>query len=100
MFVPEWSNPGIGVSLAFTVGLVGFVACAPLVAHAALLYSRGRVGSVLERGVLAVAYVGAVGLLGLLPTAVFDPPAQGCLECPENLLLIHSDSGAFDAFLR
>src|SRR6266540_18791 len=41
-FLPEWSNPEVGVSLAFTVGLVGLVACPPLDAHAALAHPHGR----------------------------------------------------------
>lgn len=99
-FLPEWSNPSVGVAFAFTVALVGFVSCAPLVAHAALCYPRGRVGSVLERGVLVVAYAGAIALLGLLPAAVFDPAAQGCLECPDNLVLVHGNAGALASFTR
>lgn len=99
-FLSEWSNPGVRFSLVFTVGLVGMVACLPLVAHAALAYPLGRVRSVLERGAVAAGYVVALGLLGLLPATVFDPRAQGCLQCPGNLILVRSDTGAFDAFWR
>jgi signal transduction histidine kinase len=97
-FLPEWGNPGIGSAAAFSIGLAGFVACPPLVAHAALAYPGGRVGSNVARATLAVGYAGAVGLLGLLPTAVFDPRAQSCLQCPRNLLLVHGDAGAFSTF--
>jgi signal transduction histidine kinase len=99
-FVPEWSNPGIGNGLQFTVGLVGFIACAPLVAHAAVAYPTGRLRSPLDRTCVGVAYAASLLLLGLLPSAVFDPKAGGCVECPRNLVLVHGDGGLFEAFNR
>src|SRR5512132_3256953 len=53
-FLPEWSNPGVGTALGFTIGLVGFVACAPFVGHAALAYPTGRLRSRLELAGVAV----------------------------------------------
>jgi signal transduction histidine kinase len=97
-FLPEWSNPGIGTALGFTVGLVGFVACAPLAGHAALAYPTGRLRSSLDVVALATSYGGALLLLGLLPAAVFDPRGTGCLECPRNLVLTTADSGLFHTF--
>lgn len=85
-FLLEWNNAGIGSSLAFTVGLYLYAACPPLVAHAALAYAGGRLSSHVERGVLAVAYVGSLAILGALPALVFDPDAQGCAQCPRNLI--------------
>ena len=99
-FLPEWSNPAVGSSLAFTFALMGVVACPPLVAHAALAYPRGVIASGLERGAVAFAYASAVGVLGLLSTLVFDPAAQGCLGCPANAALVDADPGAFDASMR
>jgi signal transduction histidine kinase len=99
-FLPEWSNPGFGTALGFTVGLVGFAACPPLLAHAALAYPTGRLRSRLELAVVTVSYGGALLLLGLLPVSVFDPKPSGCFECPRNLALIHSDAGLFDTFNR
>jgi signal transduction histidine kinase len=99
-FLPELSNPRVGVAFGFTVGLVGFVACAPLVAHAALAYPTGKLRSPLEVAVVAFSYCGAILLLGLLPTAVFDPKATGCFECPPNLVLVEGDGGLFDTFNR
>jgi len=99
-FLPEWSNSGVGERGAFTLGLVGFAACPPLIAHAALCYPGGRLGSALDRILLAFAYVGALGFLGLLPTAVYDPAAEGCLQCPRNLALTHGDSGAVEFINR
>src|SRR5919108_178970 len=40
-FLPEWSNPGVGTAVGFSVGLVGFAGCAPLVGHAVLAYPSG-----------------------------------------------------------
>jgi signal transduction histidine kinase len=85
-FVPELNNPGIGSSLAFTIGLCLYAACPPLVGHAVLAYPGGRLGSNLTRGVVGIAYVGAVVVLGVLPALVFDPQAQRCTQCPSNLL--------------
>ena len=40
-----------------------------------------------------MAYAVAVGLLGVLAAAVFDPVAQGCVDCPANLLRVATDPG-------
>jgi signal transduction histidine kinase len=99
-FLPELNNPGLGNSLGFTIGLVGFVACAPLVGHAALAYPTGRLRSPLEAGVVAVSYAAALLLLGLLPATVLDPKASGCIECPSNLALVRGDPAFFDSLNR
>jgi signal transduction histidine kinase len=98
-FLPEWTNPDAGSGLAFTLGLVGYVACVPLVAHAALAYPSGRLRSRLDVAVLTVSYSGALLLLGLLPATVFDP-RPGCVECPRNLALVHGDTGLYETFNR
>jgi signal transduction histidine kinase len=99
-FLPEWSNPGVGTALGFTVGLVGFVACPPLLAHAGLAYPTGRLRSRLELAVVTVSYGGALLLLGLLPATVFEPKPSGCFECKRNLALIRGDASLFDMFNR
>jgi signal transduction histidine kinase len=99
-FLPELNNPYLGSALGFTIGLVGFVACAPLVGHAALAYPTGRLRSPLEAGVVAVSYAAALLLLGLLPATVFDPKASGCLECPSNLAFVRGDAALFDSLNR
>jgi signal transduction histidine kinase len=99
-FLSEWSNPGVGTALGFTVGLVGLVVCPPLVAHAALAYPRGRLRSRVEVVVVTLGYTGAVLLLGLLPGTVFDPKWSGCFDCPRNLILVRSDPGLYDTFNR
>jgi signal transduction histidine kinase len=99
-FVPEWGNPGVGTALGFTIGLVGFVACAPFVGHAALAYPTGRLGSVPELAGVTVSYTGALLLVGLLPATVFDVEASGCRECPPNLVLVRGDADLLDSFNR
>jgi len=85
-FLLEWNSAEVGSSLAFTIGLCFYLVCAPLLAHAALAYPRGRLSSNVERGTLAVAYAGSVLVLGVLPALFFDPRAQGCTRCPRNLV--------------
>src|SRR5215217_3972501 len=85
----EWNSPGAGP--AFTAGLVLYAVWPPLLAQAAL---RGPDERPLGRpvvGLLIVAYATSVGVLGLAAAAVFDPLAQGCLDCPANHLLVTSD---------
>lgn len=98
--LPEWSNPAVGSGIAFTGGLVGFAACAPLIAHAALAYPSGRLGRVADRSLVIVAYAVSVVVLGLLTTSTFDPNAQGCLDCPRNFLSFGGHQTLFDAFNR
>jgi signal transduction histidine kinase len=99
-FVLEWNNPGNGSAFVFTVGLVLYVAAPPIVAHVALGYPGGRVRAWPPRVGLAVGYAGALLLLGLLSASVFDPVAQGCADCPRNLLLVHGNGGAYESFNR
>ena len=37
---------------------------------------------------VSVAYVGGLVVLGVLPALVYDRQAQGCNQCPSNLLTI------------
>jgi signal transduction histidine kinase len=89
--VAEWNTPGAGP--AFTAGLVLYAAWPPLLAAAALrgLDERplGRPAAIL----LAVAFGAGIGLLGLASAALFDPDAQGCAQCPANLLVVTDAPG-------
>src|SRR5215475_1465463 len=99
-FLLEWSNPAAG-SVVFTTGLVLYAAAPPLVAHAMLAYPDGRVGWWPGRLGLALGYAGSVLVLGLLAAVVFDPAAQGCAQCPRNLLLAGGgSSGAYGSLNR
>ena len=87
----EWNTPGAGA--AFTAGLILYAAWPPLLATAAL---RGLDERPFDRPAAFVVVVSAaagVGVLGLASTAVFDPHASGCLQCPANLLLITDAPG-------
>ena len=100
-FLLEWNNPAAGSAFVFAIGLVLFAAAPPLVAHAMLAYPDGRVGWWPGRLGLALGYVGSVLVLGLLAAAVFDPAAQGCAQCPRNLLLVSGgSSGAYGSLNR
>ena len=92
-FFTDWNNPGLGSPAAFTFGLVVYALAAPLVAHAALAYPAGRLGSRFDVCVLVFAYAGAGLVLGLLPAMFFDPGRQGCGLCPANLVLVRSEPG-------
>jgi signal transduction histidine kinase len=92
-FLPEWNNPDAGESFTFTIALAFGAAAPPLIAHAALAYPAGRLRSRAERAAVAAAYLACVGLAGLLPALLVDPPALGCGDCPDNLLLVTGDSG-------
>jgi len=99
-FLLEWNNPEAGSAFVFSVGLVLYVAAPPLVAHAVLAYPDGRLRSRLDRIGLALAYAGAVGILGVLAASVFDPVAQGCAQCARNLLLVRGDAGLYESLNR
>ena len=87
----EWNTPAAGP--AFTAGLMLYAAWPPLLAAAAAhgLDERplGRPAAIL----VAVALLSCVGVLGLASAAVFDPEAEGCVQCPANLLLVAGDAG-------
>src|SRR6266511_2237944 len=98
-FLVEWNNPGIGYALGFAIGLTLYAAAPPLIAHAALVYPGSRLSSRLDGLVLAAAYVGAVGVVGLAPALFLDPKATGC-QCPSNLLLVGPSPRLTDVFNR
>jgi signal transduction histidine kinase len=99
-FVAEWDNPSAGSAVVFTIGLVLYTGCAPLVAWGMLAYPSGRLAWWGERVAIVVALAGAVLVLGLLPTLVFDPAAAACAQCPENALAIRYEPGLFDDLNR
>ncbi|MDA0158833.1 histidine kinase [Solirubrobacter ginsenosidimutans] len=75
-----------GSAVLFTAALAGG-AFAPAFAGAAAVchpVAGRRLGTVVA-GMAAAAVV----VLGVVPTALFDPVASGCLACPRNLLLVH-----------
>jgi signal transduction histidine kinase len=99
-FAPELSNPEVGSALAFTAGLALAAACPALVGHAVLSYPSGRLGSRLERAVVALAYTSTVLVLGVLATFFADPRAHGCNPCPPNLVRIADRGSVTDDLTR
>jgi signal transduction histidine kinase len=88
---PAWlvaacAAPAAPSALVFTAALVFAHAAPALIAHAAL--GPGH------RALVALLYVACVGVAGLAAAALLDPVAEGCLDCPENLVLVASDAGA------
>ncbi|WP_327636453.1 histidine kinase [Kribbella sp. NBC_00482] len=92
-FLLEWNNPGVGSAIVFTVGLVTYAGCAPLVAYAVLSYRAVQL-SAADRLAVATLFAGAFIGLGLVPAVLTDPAAAGCATCPGNLLLVHADASA------
>jgi signal transduction histidine kinase len=89
----EWAIPGAGA--AFTAGLLLYAAWPPLLALAALRGPDERPLTQPAILVLACAFVTSIGVLGIASAAVFDPRAQGCLQCPPNRLLISGDASTW-----
>ena len=89
--VSEWNTPGAGA--AFTLGLLLYAAWPALLAAAAL---RGLDERPFDRPsivVVAASFVAGIGLLGLASAAVFDPDAEGCIQCPANLVRVADAPG-------
>jgi signal transduction histidine kinase len=89
----EWSSPAAG--WAFTPGLVLAAAWPPLLAAAVLCGPDERPLRSRARGVVAAGLLANLGVLGLLSAALFDPVAQGCTQCPANVLFIGGDAAAW-----
>jgi signal transduction histidine kinase len=98
-FLLEWNNPSVGSPLVFTVGLVLYAAAPPVLAYALLSYPANAL-KLLGQAAIALAFAGSVLALGLLPALVFDPGAQGCGQCPRNLLLVHGSATLYRQFNR
>lgn len=99
-FLVEWNNPGVESPLVYTLGLVLFGACPALVAHAVLAYPGGRPATRADGVIVAIAYVGAVLALGLVPALFFDRVAEGCGGCPADLVQLGGDPGTYRALSR
>ena len=92
-FLAELDNPGVGSAVVFTIGLVTYAICPALVGWAMLAYPGGRLGFWEERVAVAFALAGAGLVLGLLPALFYDPATLGCVQCPDNLLLVADEPG-------
>ena len=88
---PAWlvaacAAPATPSALVFTGALVLAQAAPALIAHAAL--GPG------QRALAAIPYLTCLGVAGLMSAALFDPLAEGCPECPDNLVWVASDAAA------
>ncbi|KRB46352.1 hypothetical protein ASD90_11710 [Terrabacter sp. Root181] len=96
LLVTEWAIPGATAAgslsaAAFSVGLLLAVAVPVATTWAVLAFPSGRVERLRDRYLLAAGALVFVGALGLVPALFFDPQAQGCLDCPINLMLFRGD---------
>jgi signal transduction histidine kinase len=98
-FLLEWNNPGVGSSLVFTTGLVLYAAAPPFLAHGLLTYQSHPLRFA-GRAAMVAAYSGSLLILGVLAALVYDPGAQGCSQCPHNLLLLHRSAGLYEQLNR
>jgi signal transduction histidine kinase len=98
-FAVEWNNPEVGSSMLFTAGLALSTVCPVLVVHAVLRDFTPKLRPT-EALILAASYVSTLLISGLLPAMLFDPAAQGCSECPADLLAVHSDPTLLDNLTR
>ena len=92
LFVAEWDSPAAGSAALFSVGLLLNAAGPALIGHLALSFPSGRLGTRLDRAVVASGYAVTVGLLGLAVAATLDPTSSGCIGCPTNFWLIDDDA--------
>src|SRR3954469_8905794 len=99
-FAIEAPNPELSSSLFFTAGLVVAPVLPVLVVHAALAHAGGRLASRIEVAVVGLGYVVCGGVAGLVTTALNDPAAHGCLDCPDNLLYLGGSAASADDAMR
>ncbi|MGH2799529.1 MAG: histidine kinase, partial [Thermoleophilaceae bacterium] len=58
--------------------------------HLLLAYPSGRLGTEIDRALVACTYV--IVVLGFVPVVLFlEPAALGCVGCPDNLFLVDSN---------
>ena len=100
-FVAEWDNPGVGSAVVVhdRSRAVRVLPSARRLGDARVSERPTGVGWS-ERVVVATARGCAVLVLGLCPALVFDPAAQGCAQCPDNLLLVSDDAELYDGLNR
>ena len=96
LLVTEWDIPGATAAgslsaAVFSVGLLLAMAVPVATTWAVLAFPSGRVERARDRYLLAAGAFVFVGALGLLPALFFDPQAQGCSDCPTNLVLVRGD---------
>jgi signal transduction histidine kinase len=83
--------------LLFTLGNGLGSAFVAATMHLVLAYPSGELAERRDRILVAVAYV--ITTVGLLPMYLFlDPVDDGCVDCPDNLILVSRNADVFAAF--
>jgi signal transduction histidine kinase len=94
------ATPGARGAALFTLGLVVVAAAPALIGHAVLTPAGDGLRTRLVRVPAAWLYASLVGVIGVLPTLMFDPAATGCASCPANLIEIADAPGAAEDVSR
>jgi PAS domain S-box-containing protein len=81
-------------AVLYTIGEASSALVLAAVVHLVLAYPAGRLGSRLERAVVAAGYT--LALLANVLTLLFDPHPS-CEACPSNVVLVHRDIGVANA---
>jgi signal transduction histidine kinase len=85
--VREWANPAAPGPLVFTAAQVLGTAWLPVVGWLAFAYPSHLPARGLPRGIAGVLTAAVLGP-ALVRAVSFDPVAEGCADCPTNLLLV------------
>jgi signal transduction histidine kinase len=88
----EWDIPGATAAgslsaAVFSAGLLLTIAVPITATWAVFAFPSGRVDGRVERYLVVAGALVFIGALGLAPALAFDPQAEGCSDCPANLLL-------------
>jgi signal transduction histidine kinase len=98
-FLPEWSDPAIGLPIGFTVGLALAWLYPPLIGHALFALAGTSRPARLDL-IIPIGYLVFLLGLGVVPALGFDPGAVGCGFCPANLIDIGRSPAFFDGEMR
>ncbi|MEV6107917.1 histidine kinase [Streptomyces sp. NPDC051940] len=90
-FLAEWDTPGAGSGWAFSLGLALHPVWPALLAHAALSFPTGRLGSWPLRALAAAGYGVTLGVQGIGTALITEPDARGCAGCPPNWWAVADD---------
>jgi signal transduction histidine kinase len=92
-------GPEAGSDVLFTAALVGGAAAPALIGAAAAAYPTDS-PRLMWLWPVGIALVISLGVEGVVRATLFDPAAQGCFNCPRNLLNGGAGRGAFAALDR
>src|SRR5262245_21928857 len=84
------ANPGSNSALIFTFCLTLPFVSAPLIAQVAAGSLHGARSMRVTTALVLAIWLGAVVLAGIVPAMLFQPAAEGCPNCPSNLIGVTS----------